>query len=115
VSDVLRTLITIVLFFGILGLLVLIHEVGHFIVARLFRPRPPSSGLPAPGEVSATSGAVYTLNWLPIGGFVKLEGEDGDGPGTLARSWPKACRAGHPHRRGRVNLALAFVIFAGIA
>ena len=37
-------------------------------------------GFPPRAKVLRNKGeTVYTLNWLPIGGFVKLEGEDGDG------------------------------------
>ena len=110
-NDVLRTLVTIVLFFGILGLLVLIHEVGHFVTARLFRVRFP----PRARVLRNVGETVYTLNWLPIGGFVKLEGEDGD-EGDDPRSfvaqplWRKLVIlvAG-----AAMNLVLAFVIFFG--
>jgi regulator of sigma E protease len=81
VIDLGRTLVTIVLFFGILGVLVLVHEVGHFVVARLFRIRVLEFGIGFPPRAKVLSNrgeTVYTLNWLPIGGFVKLEGEDGD-------------------------------------
>lgn len=77
----LRTLITIVLFFGILGVLVVIHELGHFVVAKLFRVRVLEFGIGFPPRAKVLSRrgeTLYTLNWLPIGGFVKLEGEDGD-------------------------------------
>ena len=80
-SEIFRTLVTIVLFFGILGLLVIGHELGHFVAARLFRVRVLEFGIgfPPRAKVMRDVGeTVYTLNWLPIGGFVKLEGEDGD-------------------------------------
>ena len=36
-------------------------------------------GFPPRAKVLRSKGeTLYTLNWLPIGGFVKLEGEDGD-------------------------------------
>ena len=60
---------------------------------------------------------VYTLNWLPIGGFVKLEGEDGTDPDD-PRSFS---HQGLPKKltiliAGVVmNVLLAFVIFTGIA
>ena len=60
---------------------------------------------------------MYTLNWLPIGGFVKLEGEDGDNAND-----PRAfSRARLPVKLGilvagvAMNLLLAFVIFTGLA
>ena len=60
--------------------------------------------LPAAGEGPGVRGeTVYTLNWLPIGGFVKLEGEDGtdpDDPRSFShQGLPK--QADDPHRRRR--------------
>jgi regulator of sigma E protease len=73
--------ITIALFVFILGSLVLVHELGHFVIARLAGVRVLEFGVgfPPRAKVLASGGeTLYTLNWLPIGGFVKLEGEDGD-------------------------------------
>jgi regulator of sigma E protease len=84
--------ITIVLFFVILGSLVLVHELGHFITARLAGVRVLEFGIgfPPRAKVLRSRGeTLYTLNWLPIGGFVKLEGEDGDDaddPRSFARA-----------------------------
>src|SRR3989304_4208431 len=78
---VVQPIITLVLFVLILGVLVIVHELGHFIVARLARVRVLEFGIGFPplARVLRDQGeTVYTLNWLPIGGFVKLEGEGGD-------------------------------------
>lgn len=92
-------LLTILTFFIILGLLVLAHELGHFSVARIFKVRAEEFGFGLPpriiGWVKNESGrwqkvkasepaenyknTVWSLNWLPIGGFVKIKGEDGQG------------------------------------
>ena len=84
--------------------------------ARLARGRTPSS--PTAARLDAErAGTLYTLNWLPIGGFVKLEGEDGDDAND-PRSF---ARARLPIKMGiliagvTMNLLLAFVIFTGIA
>jgi regulator of sigma E protease len=115
-----QSLGTILLFFLILGTLVLVHEVGHFAVARLARVRVLEFGIgfPPRARVLARGGeTLYTLNWLPIGGFVKLEGEDGD-----AADDPRAFSAQPLRVRLAIlvagvamNVLLAFVIFAGIA
>ena len=76
-----QSAITVVLFLVILGVLVLAHELGHFVTARLARIRVHEFGIgfPPRAKVLGRRGeTVYTLNWLPLGGFVKLEGEDGD-------------------------------------
>ena len=118
--DLLRTLGTVVLFLGILGILVLVHEVGHFVVARLYRVRVLEFGIGFPPRAKVLRNVgetVYTLNWLPIGGFVKLEGEDGDqaddARSFAAQSLPRKLiilLAGVV-----MNVALAAAIFTGIA
>jgi regulator of sigma E protease len=115
-----QSIITILLFILILGALVVIHELGHFITARLFNVRVLEFGVgfPPRAKVLRNRGeTVYTLNWLPIGGFVKLEGEDGDtsnDPRSFsAQSLPKRLLilvAGVA-----MNVLLALAIFTGIA
>jgi regulator of sigma E protease len=59
--------------------LVLVHEIGHFVVARLVRMRVLEFGLGFPPRAKLLGHdheTEYTLNWLPIGGFVRLEGEE---------------------------------------
>jgi regulator of sigma E protease len=91
-SGPLGVVVTIVLFLVVLGSLVLIHELGHFITARLagIRVLEFGIGFPPRAKVLRSRGeTLYTLNWLPIGGFVKLEGEDGDeveDPRSFARA-----------------------------
>jgi regulator of sigma E protease len=119
VNSILQGAITVVLFFVVLGLLVLIHELGHFVVARLAGVRVLEFGIgfPPRAKVLRSSGeTLYTLNWLPIGGFVKLEGEDGDAKGD-----PRSFSAQTLPIRlvilvsGVVmNVVLAFAIFTGI-
>jgi regulator of sigma E protease len=81
VVAILQGVVGIGLFILILGLLVLIHEIGHFVMARRAGVRVHEFGIgfPPRAKVLRSDGeTLYTLNWLPIGGFVKLEGEDGD-------------------------------------
>ena len=84
----------------------LVHEVGHFVTARRAGVRVHEFGIgfPPRARVLRNDGeTLYTLNWLPIGGFVKLEGEDGDyadDPRSFTRS-AVPDQAGHPHRRRR--------------
>ena len=115
-----QSIITIVLFIFILGALVIIHELGHFLTARAFRVRVLEFGIgfPPRAKVMRSKGeTLYTLNWLPIGGFVKLEGEDGgevDDPRAFSsQRYPTKMLilvAGVV-----MNILLAFVIFTGIA
>jgi regulator of sigma E protease len=80
VTGFFQSVITVVLFVLVLGVLVIIHEIGHFASARLAGVRVLEFGIgfPPRAKVLRNKGeTLYTLNWLPIGGFVKLEGEDG--------------------------------------
>jgi regulator of sigma E protease len=120
VTPVVQSIITIVLFIFILGALVIIHELGHFLTARAFRVRVLEFGIgfPPRAKVMRSKGeTLYTLNWLPIGGFVKLEGEDGaDADDPRAFSAQRYLTKMLILVAGVVmNILLAFVIFTGIA
>ncbi len=83
-------LINIALLLTILVVLVVIHEFGHFIVARRAGVRVHEFGIgfPPRAKVLGNDGeTTYTLNWLPLGGFVRLEGEEGesDDPRSFVR------------------------------
>jgi regulator of sigma E protease len=87
VTGFFQSVITVVLFVLVLGVLVIIHEIGHFASARLAGVRVLEFGIgfPPRAKVLRNKGeTLYTLNWLPIGGFVKLEGEDGADPNATA-------------------------------
>jgi len=115
-----QSLITVVLFVLILGVLVLIHELGHFVTARLAKVRVLEFGVgfPPRAKVLRNRGeTLYTLNWLPIGGFVKLEGEDGneaEDPRSFAAQG-LATRLLILVAGVVMNVVLSFAIFTGIA
>jgi regulator of sigma E protease len=119
-TSLFQSVVTIALFILILGVLVLVHELGHFVTARLARVRVLEFGVgfPPRAKVLANKGeTVYTLNWLPIGGFVKLEGEDG----TDAQDPRSFSSQSLPIKLGILiagvvmNVVLAFLIFTAIA
>ncbi|KKW47668.1 MAG: Membrane-associated zinc metalloprotease [Parcubacteria group bacterium GW2011_GWA1_60_11] len=60
-----------------LSLLILIHEAGHFFAAKAFGMKVEEFGFGFPPRAwSTTIGeTIYSVNWLPIGGFVRLMGE----------------------------------------
>ena len=73
--QILILLLGILLFIG----LVLVHEWGHFIVARRNGVKAEEFGLGFPPRAWSRrlkSGLLISLNWVPIGGFVKLKGEN---------------------------------------
>lgn len=67
-----------------LSVLILVHELGHFSAAKIFGVKVDEFGIGFPPRIlSRRKGeTVYSLNLLPFGGFVKMEGEDGSEPGT---------------------------------
>lgn len=79
-------LITALIFLLILSVLVLIHELGHFLVAKKLGIKVEEFGFGFPPRaLSIKRGeTVYSINWLPIGGFVKLYGEDEAGGGKIS-------------------------------
>ena len=81
-DGVLFALLAFVLFIVVLGGLVLVHELGHYLTARRSTSASSSSGSASRRgrKVLRSKGeTLWTLNWLPIGGFVRMDGEDGDG------------------------------------
>jgi regulator of sigma E protease len=70
----------IILFIIILGILVVSHEFGHFVVAKFFGMRVDEFGFGFPPRLfgKKIGGTVYSINAIPFGGFVKIYGEDGE-------------------------------------
>src|SRR3990170_1665439 len=80
-------LYTILPFAGILIVLIVVHEMGHYITAKLFGVKVLEAGLGYPPRIWGFNwrGTIYSINWLPLGGFVRLLGEeDPSDPNSLA-------------------------------
>jgi regulator of sigma E protease len=80
-------LITILIFLGILAVLILAHELGHFATAKAFGVRVDEFGLGFPPRLIGIKRGetLYSLNAVPLGGFTKMAGEeDPDVPRSLA-------------------------------
>ncbi len=78
---------TILIFIVVLGVLVIAHELGHFTVAKLSKVKVLEFGVGYPPRIfGITRGdTTYSLNLLPLGGFVRMLGEeDPDGPESFA-------------------------------
>lgn len=72
--------ITIILFIAVLGVLVLVHEIGHFLAARIFGVAVDEFGVGFPPRLwfKKIGKTEYSLNAIPVGGFVRLKGVAGD-------------------------------------
>jgi regulator of sigma E protease len=72
--SVLLLIFGLVLFVG----LIVVHEFGHFIVARRNGVDVEEFGIGFPPRIwgrKTKSKFIFSINWLPLGGFVKLKGE----------------------------------------
>ncbi|HEY49308.1 MAG TPA: site-2 protease family protein [Dehalococcoidia bacterium] len=83
--------VTIIVFLLILGLLIFVHELGHYATARFFGVKVEEFGIGYPPRIYARKRGEteYSLNWIPLGGFCKLLGEeDPSSPRSLASKKP---------------------------
>ena len=108
-------LLGILAFLVILALLILVHEVGHFTMAKLFGVRVDEFGIGFPPRLKTwrRGGTLYSLNAIPLGGFVRMRGENGDD------SEPDHFGSKPPWQRllilcggPAMNLVLAVVVFS---
>ncbi len=74
-------ILAIIVFIIILALLVLVHEFGHYIVAKKSGMVVEEFGFGFPPRIFGIKrgGTFYSINWLPLGGFVKILGENNEG------------------------------------
>jgi regulator of sigma E protease len=71
---------TVAAFLAVLVVLVLVHEIGHFLVAKRAGITVEEFGVGFPPRITSVRwrGTRYSLNWIPLGGFVRMLGEDGE-------------------------------------
>ena len=100
----------------VLGLTILVHEFGHFVVARRFGIKVLEFGIGYPPRIATLAvrdGVEYTLNAIPVGGFVRMLGEeDPTDPQSFARQSGRV-RIATLLAGSVMNLVLAAVVFAG--
>ncbi len=83
-------------FFFVLGFLIFVHELGHYLAARISGVRVLEFGLGYPPRLAklfSFQGTDFTLNWIPYGGFARLKGIDELDPApdsfAVASAWRK--------------------------
>lgn len=119
---------SIIIFLLLLSFLVVIHELGHYLVAKYFGVRVDEFGIGLPPKAKKLftyDKTDFTLNWLPLGGFVKLAGEERTAEEKIAAlktgdtddlfftkpAWPRiAVLAAGP----AVNFAFGIIAFAAM-
>lgn len=105
----------IILFLGILSLLIFIHELGHFVMAKLAKVKVEEFAIGLPPRLIAwrRGETEYSINLIPLGGFTKMLGEEDPAePRSLARA-KKRWRFVILSAGSIMNLVLAVLLFAG--
>ncbi len=110
-------------FIIVLGIMVFVHELGHFLLAKSFKVKVLKFALGfGPKIIGKQFGETeYSVRYVPLGGFVKLLGEDEEDADTQALSPEDAARSfsnKHPLKRMAIaaagpfsNLILAFFLY----
>lgn len=96
----------VLIFIAVLVVLILVHEFGHFIVAKWSGMRVDEFGIGYPPKLfgKKIGETEYTINALPFGGFVRIYGEDAEDKGNDARAFSK-----------RPRILQALVLLAGVS
>jgi regulator of sigma E protease len=91
-------MVTVIIFLIILGVLIFVHELGHFVTARRNGVHAGEFGFGFPPRIAGfmkddrtrlwkfvfgnkeidSKNTIYSVNLIPLGGFVKIKGEDGE-------------------------------------
>jgi regulator of sigma E protease len=106
-------MLTAVIFIAILGVLIFVHELGHFVTARRNGVKVDEFGFGFPPRLGGffrdektgkykfvwgnkdiqSKNTLYSINWIPLGGFVKIKGADtiesGDDSFVEKKAWPR--------------------------
>jgi regulator of sigma E protease len=124
-----------IIFVLVLGILVFVHELGHFLVTKWWGVNVEEFGFGIPPRLAgAVKGAdrqwhffwgqnapkpevlggpatIYSLNWIPVGGFVRPQGEDNPGVSGGLAAAPKRARFTVMLAGATFNLLFAFLVF----
>lgn len=95
-------MITTLIFLAVISILVFVHELGHFVMAKRAGMKVEEFGFGFPPRAWGIKKGetTYSINWIPFGGFVRIFGEDGDN-----RTAPRSFGAGTFWQRMKVVLA----------
>ena len=105
----------------VFGLLVFVHELGHFATAKWSGIRVEEFGFGFPPRIFGIKRGetIYSINWIPLGGFVRMPGENGEMTDDAGNYDPRSFAAKPAWRRALVlvagvtmNFLLALLLFA---
>ncbi len=101
-------ILTVVVFLIVFSILILIHELGHFIMAKRsgIKVEEFGMGLPPRAWGKKKGETIYSINWIPFGGFVKMLGESF----TDAKAMKKKRSFAHQSAWTRTKVVVAGVV-----
>ena len=109
--------LSLVAFVVVFGVIVLVHEFGHFMVARRAGVKVLEFGIGYPPRLkilAVRDGVEFTLNAIPLGGFVRMLGEDDPSAAGSFASRPARARIATLLAGPAMNLVLATLLFLGL-
>jgi len=73
-------MLAVLIFIIVIGVLVFVHELGHFVMAKKSGMKVEEFGFGFPPRIFGIKKGetIYSLNWIPFGGFVRIFGENGE-------------------------------------
>ena len=101
----------------ILAILIIAHELGHFWAARSVGVKVEEFGIGIPPRAKGweRNGVIWSLNWIPFGGFVRVKGEDaGDMSADSMNSKPPLQRAFFLIAGSFMNVVLALALIIAL-
>jgi len=119
-------MLTLLAFIAVIGVIIFVHELGHFLAAKSvgIRVEAFSLGYP-PKMVSRRRGeTVYSIGWIPLGGYVKMSGMIDEslhgGPSITGAPWEFASKRAWQKlwvisAGVLMNLLLGVVLYTGVA
>ncbi|MCI9414665.1 MAG: site-2 protease family protein [Clostridiales bacterium] len=113
ILDILITILKILIAILVFGIIILVHELGHFFVAKLMGVKVNEFAIGMGPRLLkfGKKETVYSLRAFPVGGFCAMEGEDADSPDPRAFGQKKVWRRVLIVIAGAVmNLVLGYVL-----
>ena len=107
-------LTSILPFLAILIVLIVAHELGHYFTAKLFGVKVLEAGIGYPPRIWGFTwrGTIYSINWIPLGGFVRLLGEEDPGDPQSLATQPRWKRLVVLASGSGMNFVLPILLFA---
>ena len=108
---------SLITFIFIMGLLIMAHELGHFLTARIFGIDVEEFGFGYPPRMAKLfiwKNTIFSINWIPFGGFVRFKGENDPQTIDSLSSAPKWARFGTLIGGPMTSLLIGVLLFSSV-